>query len=238
MEEKADAEKKASTNASAYARRADMYRIRCMFDQAIAAATEAIRLDPINAVAYGIRAESYRCRSEFEFAIADATIAIRFNHPDAAFVYRTRGECFLRTKQFDRAISDASEAIRLDPTNAFSFGTRGMAFCEKAEFGKAFADLTEARRLDPNDVLMAINLEKVKQGWLQAQPFCFDRQLAFNTDAGKYSVCGYEWDGIRDDWHSPSDPVVIATANSREEAEEMTRTMIRSPYTHIWIEPQ
>jgi tetratricopeptide (TPR) repeat protein len=208
-----------------------------MFDQAGAAATEAIRLDPNNTVAYGIRAESYRCRSEFEFAIADASAALRLNHPDAAFVYRTRGECFLRTKQFDRAISDASEAIRLDPANAFAFGTRGMAFCEKGEFANAVADLSEAHRLDPGDVLTATNLEKAKRRFEETQPLDpsdqFYGQLAENSNAGKFTVCGYVYDWRGYDYDSW--PVVIGTANTRDEAEAILTEA--HPSLSPWIEP-
>jgi tetratricopeptide (TPR) repeat protein len=213
-----------------------MYRIKCMFDRAIAAASEAIRLDPNNAVAHGIRAESYRCRSEFEFAIADATIAIRLNHPDAAFAYRTRGECFLRTKEFDRAIVDASAAIQLDPTNAFPFGTRGMAFFEKGEFARAAADLSEAHRLDPNDVLMANSLKEAKRRCEENQPLDsfqqFYRQLEVNSNVGKFSICCYDYDRPGYDYW----PVVIGTANSREEAEVILSQAHLSLFCP-WIEP-
>ena len=157
-----------------------MYRNRCMFHRAIAAASEALRLDPNNAVAYGIRAESYRCRSEFGLAIEDASAALRLNHPDAAFVYRTRGECFLRTNQFDRAISDANNAIRIDPTNAFPFGTRARSHCQKGQFIQAVSDLKQAHRLEPDDVLTAAYLEEVDRRWEQNQPLTRPDDLAWH----------------------------------------------------------
>jgi len=68
------------------------------YDAAIAAFTEAIRLDPTNAKAYGSRGRAYSLKREFEKAIADCTEAIRLDPRDAdSYSFRGAANAILAT---------------------------------------------------------------------------------------------------------------------------------------------
>ena len=86
-------------------------------DGAIAAYTEAIRLDPRSTTGYLGRGVA-RCRKrQFAQAIADATEAIRLD-PRHAPAYRYRGRDHAAAGAWSKAVADFTEAIRLSPTTA------------------------------------------------------------------------------------------------------------------------
>jgi tetratricopeptide (TPR) repeat protein len=134
----------------AYAGRAEAHRMANRFQQAIADATETIRLDPKYAFAYGTRGDAYRMNGESDRAIADASEAIRLD-PKYAFAYGVRGGAYNGKGEYDRAIADASEAIRLGYANAFAYFTRAAAYRMKKEYDKALADYNEGICLDPKN---------------------------------------------------------------------------------------
>ncbi len=86
-------------------------------DAAVAAYTEAIRLDPRNAERYCDRGFAYCKKGNPDKALADCDEAIRLD-PKRAGAYRARGVAHCEKGRLDSAIADCSEAIRLDPTNA------------------------------------------------------------------------------------------------------------------------
>ena len=66
------------------------------YDAAIAAYSEAIRLDPKYAAAYSNRGAAYGGEGQYDRAIADFSAAIRLS-PEDARVYKNRG-CAYREK--------------------------------------------------------------------------------------------------------------------------------------------
>ena len=122
------------------------------YDRAIAAFSEAIRLDPKNVNAFGNRGIAYAKKGNNDRAIADYNDVIRLS-PNYANAFLNRGIAYGKKGDNDRAIADFMEAIRLDPKNANAFFDRGIAYGKKGDNDRAIADYNEAIRLNPNYAL-------------------------------------------------------------------------------------
>jgi tetratricopeptide (TPR) repeat protein len=121
---------------------------RATGDEAIAACTRAIQLDPMSADAYLGRANAYNDKGDYDRAIYDLHQAIRFR-PKNALAYSNRGNAYQGKGDYDLAIVDLDEAIRLDPKNARVYNNRGIAYNHKGDYDRAISDVDRAIRLDP-----------------------------------------------------------------------------------------
>lgn len=83
------------------------------FDGAIAAYTEAIRLNPENAQPYSGRGQAYLRKGEFDKAIADYTEAIRLE-PQSARAFGGRGWCYEQKGDNRKAVADFAQAKKLE----------------------------------------------------------------------------------------------------------------------------
>jgi tetratricopeptide (TPR) repeat protein len=119
------------------------------FDAAIAAHSEAIRLDPSMADAFNSRGVTWQEKGQYDKATEDFGAAIRLSREPNFAIYVNRGNALRAKKEYDKAIVDFNKAIELAPENARCFDARGNAWCEKREYDKGIADLTEAIRLNP-----------------------------------------------------------------------------------------
>jgi len=147
------------------------------YDKAIAAASEAMRLDPKDAIPVVNRGLAYSRKGDVERAIADYTEAIRLN-PNYARAFNDRGFDYAKKGENDRAVADYTEAIRLDPKYALAFLNRGIAFGKKGDIDRAITDFTEAIRLDPNNS-QALN----NRGFAYASKGDNDRAIADYNEA-------------------------------------------------------
>ena len=120
-------------------------------DAAIAAYSEAIKLDPKRTAAYLSRGWAYSEREEFEKAIADYNQAIRLDPKDAE-AWCNRGLTIAKQGDFQKALPELNEALRLDPKLTEGYSARGWVYSETGQFAKAVADYSEVIRLDPEDV--------------------------------------------------------------------------------------
>src|SRR5215813_1639235 len=126
------------------------------YDKAIAAFSDAMRLDPKSALAFTNRGVAYERKGDMDRAIADFSEAIRLD-PNYALASSDRGIAYARKGDNDRAIADFNEAIRLDPKNVLAFTNRGIAYGKKGDTDRAIADYNEAIRLDPKNALAFAN---------------------------------------------------------------------------------
>jgi tetratricopeptide (TPR) repeat protein len=116
------------------------------YDRAIAAFSEAIRLDPKNANVFFDRGIAYGKKGDNDRAIADYNEAIRLNS-NYANAFLNRGFSYFKKGDNRRAIADYNEAIQLDPKYALAFCNRGVAKL-KINDASGKADLAKARVLD------------------------------------------------------------------------------------------
>jgi tetratricopeptide (TPR) repeat protein len=121
------------------------------YDRAIAAYTEAIRLNPAIAILYCNRAGAWYGKLAYDQALADCNEAIRLD-PKFANSYVARAGICIAKQEFDQAIADSTAALRLNPDDALAYMNRGNAWYGKQEFEKALDDFHEAIHLDPKSV--------------------------------------------------------------------------------------
>ena len=126
------------------------------YDKAIAAASEAMRLDPKDAIPVVNRGLAYSRKGDVERAIADYTEAIRLN-PNYARAFNDRGFDYAKKGENDRAVADYTEAIRLNPNYVMALNNRGNAYSKKGDNDRAIADYTEVIRLNPNNAMAFFN---------------------------------------------------------------------------------
>src|SRR5262249_31007954 len=116
--------------------------------EAIAAATEALQLDPNCAPALRQRAQARLNKGEIDQALRDCDAALG---SDPAFVrsYLLRASAHDRQGGRGRAESDRAAALRLlQPRTSSDFVERALAHEGNKEHDKALADLNRAVELD------------------------------------------------------------------------------------------
>ena len=120
-------------------------------DDAIAAFTEAVRIDRAAQRAYFDRSQALAKKGDLEGAIADLSEAIRLDPKDAA-AFRLRALAYVYRNDNDRAIADLTSAIglsntvpgRLSPVEVFlAYRSRAVLYDVKGLFGREIVDLTQ-----------------------------------------------------------------------------------------------
>jgi tetratricopeptide (TPR) repeat protein len=184
------------------------------FSRAIAAYTEAIRLDPNCTEAYVRRSEIYE-RSDMQLAIDDLTRAIRIN-PDSTdnnWLYQRRGHFYGRVGEYDRAIADYSELIRRSPiARRIYYVLRSHDYKLKGDYEHAIADYQAIIQFNPKDSDAWYVI-----GWIYAT--CPDAKVRNGAKAVEYATKACEissWGRARD-----LDTLAAAYAESGNFAEAM-----------------
>jgi Leu/Phe-tRNA-protein transferase/Tfp pilus assembly protein PilF len=119
-------------------------------DEAIAAYTEAIWIDPRHVQAYNNRGCIYDDKGLFDLAIADLAEAIRID-PCYADAYYNRGFVYQSRGLLDLAIKDYTDAIRINPEYIGAFYNRGNIYRDKGLFDSAIKDYTDVIRINPDE---------------------------------------------------------------------------------------
>jgi Tfp pilus assembly protein PilF len=133
--------------ALAHARRGNAHFEEKNYDRAIAAYSEAIRLDPSDPVTFNNRGLAYRERGRYHKAIADYNEALRLRPRDAVVSYN-RGMAYYHLGDTIGAIADFTRALELRPDYAQAYRRRGEAHARRGQAEQAKADQDEAERLD------------------------------------------------------------------------------------------
>ena len=104
-------------SAKDYINRGNALRDKGEQDEAIAAFSEAIRIDPKEAAAYFNRGLAWRSKGAYDNAIADYNQALALN-PNSFQVYINRGVAWGRKGEYDKAVADYNQALQLKPNDA------------------------------------------------------------------------------------------------------------------------
>lgn len=118
-------------------------------DRAVAAFSEALRLDPALTQARAARGLAHRHQGDLGKAIADGTEAIR-QEPKRADAWCYRAWARIDGGGLDAARADLQTALALDPRHVLALTLRANIHRRKGELERALADCAEAIALDPN----------------------------------------------------------------------------------------
>jgi tetratricopeptide (TPR) repeat protein len=149
------------------------------FDDAIAAATEVLELDPENEAACRVRAGSYWYADLFVEAAQDYTTLLDVQEMPEASTYNGRGQVYAEMGEFDLALEDLEKSVEL----ARAAGGEVLAYCLNG-LGKA---LTGLGRIDAAEAAFQESLAlRPGNAWLQ-----FNRGLLYLTkeDRKSAAVC-------------------------------------------------
>jgi tetratricopeptide (TPR) repeat protein len=136
-----------STSAEDCVNRGNVYSSHEEYGKAIAAFSEAIRLEPKCAGAYKNRGHAYFRKSQYDKAIADCTEALRLD-PENEGAYFLRGWSYSQIQQAATAIPDLTQVIRLAPGNAGAYHLRGLCYANLGDNDKAITDFVAVARLN------------------------------------------------------------------------------------------
>lgn len=157
------------------------------YDEAIAAFTEAIRLNTLNSNFYYYRALSYFVSHQYEQATADLdkVISIRPNYSQA---YYQRGTAYLASGKYTLALANFDKALELDPRNISAYFIRGSlygAFLNQRE--KANADYEKVIAVTPRSeteyILHGDTYQRLQQ--YENAIRAYDQALAINPRNAK-----------------------------------------------------
>jgi tetratricopeptide (TPR) repeat protein len=141
-------------------------------DDAIAACSRLIKINPKHIQAYFNRGRTYIYKGDNDAAIADLDVVARFA-PNNASVYYNRSLAYYNKGDYDRSIADDDQALRLDPNSVWAYADRGRAYNAKNYYDRAIIDYDQAIRLDPNYAIAYIG-----RGVVYTDKHEYDRAIA------------------------------------------------------------
>jgi len=133
-----------------------------LLDEAIAAYTKAIELNPKNGVAFRKRGEVKHLKSDYESAIADYGKAILLDPLDHA-AYHERSKCQLVLRRFPESLEDCETSISLNPQNSEAFFLRSMIKQATNDNAGAIQDISQAITLNPSSAIYFNVRASIKQ---------------------------------------------------------------------------
>jgi tetratricopeptide (TPR) repeat protein len=126
------------------------------YQQAVEAATEAIRADPKCGAAYDLRARAHLALRADTRAVADFDLAIQHGETSAD-LYVCLAAAHLHGNKFDLALDAIRKAQAIDPENAAAYATECAVHMQARNFKAALASIDEAIRREPNNPLALTN---------------------------------------------------------------------------------
>ncbi len=131
-------------------------------DQALAAAQEAVKLDPRNPEAQVALGDLLLVRNQLGPATQAYKTALdnRNNYPEAFY---GRSEALLGQKQLDAALSDVNQVISLRPAWANAYLLQGRILTEQGQVDAANASFSKARTLDPDNPALLFNVGSLNE---------------------------------------------------------------------------
>jgi tetratricopeptide (TPR) repeat protein len=117
------------------------------FEEAVASANEAIRLEPDLAQGYLARGAARTALNAPATGIADLTISLRID-PSNAWAWHHRGRAYMVRGQYHQGLADLTKAVEFGG-RADHHATRGMCYLHLGDDTKALDDFEQAARLQP-----------------------------------------------------------------------------------------
>lgn len=125
------------------------------FDNALADANKAIRLDSKFSQGYVNRANIYIDLRDWDKALSDLDEVA--NDPKSKEYYLlNRGEVFSRSGQYDRAIAEYDKLIKLNPNHTSVFANKGRAWLMKGDLERALSDVNKQLQIKKDSALALV----------------------------------------------------------------------------------
>lgn len=131
-----------------YRERADDFRLRKNYTEAINNYNKTIELDANDRVAYNNRGHVYQELKRYDQALSDFSKVIELDPTDRNG-YNNRGVIYYYQNEYQKAIEDFTRAIGIDPTFADAYLNRANAFQMVGQLKSAETDRQQARKLKP-----------------------------------------------------------------------------------------
>jgi len=126
------------------------YRKAGLFEQALAALSSAIALNPTDLTLLIQRGDLYMSQQNYTAALADFDAAINTN-PTFALAYGSRGVLHWQEKNYEQALADLGKAIEYEYSPlSWAYTSRASVYSEQLLWNEAIADYTEALEIDAN----------------------------------------------------------------------------------------
>lgn len=119
------------------------------YEEAIAAFSKALEMDPDRIEAYNNRGISWCKKGEYDRAVDDYNKALEINSR-AVEIYNNRGAIWFYKGEYDRAIDDYDKALGIDPRFVKAYNNRGAAWFLKGNRPMAVSDYKKALEINPN----------------------------------------------------------------------------------------
>lgn len=132
-----------------YFYRANIFRYKEKFDEALSDYNLSIKLRPDYAEAFYNRGWLYDYTKKLDEALADYTQAIKLK-PNYAEAYNNRGGVYGDKRKIDEALTDYTQAIMLKPDLAEAYYNRGFLYDYKLKLDEALNDYGQAIKLRPD----------------------------------------------------------------------------------------
>lgn len=122
------------------------------YELAIAAFSEAIRIDPEYGAAYVNRGLCLYRIHKLEQAISDFEQALELGYePESAQMYVNRGRSFTILDDYEAALADFDQALQLDPQFAEAYSRRGYVYTSLGDYDSVLDDLNLAIEMAPDN---------------------------------------------------------------------------------------
>jgi Flp pilus assembly protein TadD len=175
-----------------YHSQAELLYNQKLYDQAIDALNNVLKLDPKYASAYHNLGIAMKEKGDLDGAILQYRKAIELNPKDASAYYNL-GIAMSDKGDLNGAILQYQEAIKLDPKDASAYYNLGIAMSNKGDLNGAILQYQEAIKLDPKDAMAYYNLgiAMYKKGDLDGAILQYQKAIHLDPkDAWAYNNLG------------------------------------------------
>ena len=135
----------------------NIYAAQGRHEDAIAAYSRSLRLDPRTPSRYTNRGVEYRLAGQPDKAIADFKMALQLRTSDPAGVLSNLGNAYCDLERFSEALESYNRAVESDPDNFGARINRGVFFLRRGDHAAALKDLDRAVELNPDNALAYSN---------------------------------------------------------------------------------
>jgi len=167
-------------------------------DESIAAATEALELDPLSPLAHILTSTAYYFGRRYDFALAEANKALEFD-PHHAESHRFKGITLLQLGDLEKAIPELEVALRLMGEGPATLGSLGRAYARAGRLEETESIIARLKTLAEKQGVAASSLAAVYvgRGDLEQAVCCLEK--AFENRSSWMVLLKVEpwWDPLR-----------------------------------------